>query len=227
MTMILVFLPLLKNEQRVYKPQKTVFMKRIFSLIALLLVVSFVANDTIAQTRKEKKASKKATAKSRGTKLVREECEELAMDITSPNPRAAGNAQSMNEAFATNMALLDARAKLAQQLAVMVDGMAKSFSQQHVTNDKASFEQKSSNIQRAYFEKFLTNTRAICKNTYLTEDGNYNVYVCIEMDPNLSKTVYEQLKKDQIISIEYSEEKFMQEMKEARKVYIENLENIE
>lgn len=202
-------------------------MKRIFSLIALLLVISFVANDTMAQSRKEKKASKKATAKSRGTKLIREECEELAFDITCPNPRAAGNARSMNEAFATNMALLDARANLAQQLSVMIDGMTKSFNQQHMSNDNVSFEQKNSNLQRAYFEKFLTNTRPICKNAYLTEEGDYNVYVCIEMDPNLCKAVYEHLKKDKIVNIECSEEKFMEEMKEARKLYIENLENNE
>ena len=55
-------------------------MKKLFALVAVLLAVCIVPNDVDAQTRKEKKASKKATVQSRGTKLVREECEELAMD---------------------------------------------------------------------------------------------------------------------------------------------------
>ena len=100
-------------------------MKKIFALVAVLLAICVAPNDAEAQSRKEKKDSKKATSQSRGTKLIREECEELAMDITSANPRAAGSAISINEMMATNMALLDANWKylLMAQLKVLTNNM--------------------------------------------------------------------------------------------------------
>lgn len=199
-------------------------MKKLFALVAVLLAVCIVPNDVDAQTRKEKKASKKATEQSRGTKLVREECEELAMDITAANPRAAGNGVSANEMLATNMAMLDARSNLAQQLEVFVNGMIETFNQQYASNGNTSLDQKNTQVQRAYFEKILSNTRPIKKNTYLKEDGSYNVYVCIEMDPNLTKAVFEQLKNDKMLHIDIKEDLFKAEMDKARKLYLENLD---
>ncbi len=198
-------------------------MRKIFALVAILLATCVASNDVYAQSRKEKKASKKATVQSRGTKLVREECEELAMDITATNPRAAGNGVSANEMLATNMALLDARSNLAQQLEVFVNGMIQTFNQQYASGGNTSLDPKNTQIQTAYFEKILTNTRPIHKNTYLKEDGSFNVYVCIEMDPSLTKAVYEQLKNDKILHIDFKEELFKSEMDKARKLYLENL----
>lgn len=199
-------------------------MKRFFAFFTILFAVCLMTSDVVAQSRKEKKQSKKATNKGRGTKLIREECEEMAMDITCPNPRAAGNGKSSNESFATNMALLDARSNLAQQLTVMLNGMSKNFTQETSNGENTSIEMSQGVLQKAYFEKILTNTRPICKNAYLLDDGRFNVYICIEMDPNLTKSLYEQLRKDEIIKVELSEEKFKEEMAEARKMYLENLE---
>lgn len=200
-------------------------MKKIFALVAVLLAICVAPNDAEAQSRKEKKDSKKVTSQSRGTKLIREECEELAMDITSANPRAAGNAISINEMMATNMALLDARSSLAQQLEVFVNGAIKSFNQQYAAEGNISLDQKNTQVQAAYFENILNNTRPICKNTYLKDDGSYNVYVCIEMDPNLTHIVYEQLKNDKMLHIDFNEERFKSEINEARKLYLESLNN--
>ena len=200
-------------------------MKKFFALVAVLLAICVVPNDAEAQSRKEKKDSKKVTSQSRGTKLIREECEELAMDITSVNPRAAGNAISINEMMATNMALLDARSNLAQQLEVFVNGAIKSFNQQYAAEGNISLDQKNTQVQAAYFENILNNTRPICKNTYLKDDGSYNVYVCIEMDPNLTHIVYEQLKNDKMLHIDFNEERFKSEINEARKLYLESLNN--
>ena len=199
--------------------------EKIFALVAVLLAICVAPNDAEAQSRKEKKDSKKVTSQSRGTKLIREECEELAMDITSANPRAAGSAISINEMMATNMALLDARSSLAQQLEVFVNGAIKSFNQQYAAEGNISLDQKNTQVQAAYFENILNNTRPICKNTYLKDDGSYNVYVCIEMDPNLTHIVYEQLKNDKMLHIDFNEERFKSEINEARKLYLESLNN--
>lgn len=199
-------------------------MKKFFVMSAVLLMVCFCPDDMSAQSRREKKASKKATVENRGVQLVREECEELAIDINAVNPRAAGNGTSRNEAMATNIAMLEARSNLSQQLQVMVNGMLETFIQQYDSDGQSSFEQKSTQVQSAYFEKLLSNTRVIRKNVYIKDDGSFNVYVCIEADPNLADNIYTQLQNDKILELDVREDMFKQQMEAARKLYLENLD---
>lgn len=58
-------------------------------LIFMLMMTFVMPSDAFAQKRKEKKASAKVTTQSRGVKVNREECEELAMNITAAYPRVA------------------------------------------------------------------------------------------------------------------------------------------
>ena len=44
------------------------------------------------------------------------------------------------------------------------------------------------------------------------------------MDPNLTKAVFEQLKNDKMLHIDFKEELFKAEMDKARKLYLENLD---
>ena len=195
-------------------------------LLIIMLMMAFVMpNDAFAQKRKEKKASAKATTQSRGVKVNREECEELAMDITAAYPRAAGNAVSANEAMATNLALLDARSNLAQQLEVMVNGMLTNFGEQYASGAAGGFKGSAKQIQEGYFRNILNNTRPIKKNTYLKEDGSFNVYVCIEMNPEQNTAMYNQLRKDEILHIDFDEAMFIERMNKAREEYIRMREN--
>lgn len=195
-------------------------------LLIIMLMMAFVMpNDAFAQKRKEKKASAKATTQSRGVKVNREECEELAMDITAAYPRAAGNAVSANEAMATNLAMLDARSNLAQQLEVMVNGMLTNFGEQYASGTAGGFKGSAKQIQEGYFQNILNNTRPIKKNTYLKEDGSFNVYVCIEMNPEQNTAMYNQLRKDEILHIDFDEAMFIERMNKAREEYIRMREN--
>lgn len=195
-------------------------------LLIIMLMMAFVMpNDAFAQKRKERKASAKATTQSRGVKLNREECEELAMDITAAYPRAVGNAVSANEAMATNLAMLDARSNLAQQLEVMVNGMLTNFGEQYASNAAGGFKDSAKQIQEGYFKNILNNTRPIKKNTYLKDDGSFNVYVCIEMNPEQNTAIYNQLRKDEILHIDFDEAMFIERMNKAREEYIRMREN--
>ncbi len=193
-------------------------MKKIF--IIMLMMAFVMPNDAFAQKRKERKASAKATTQSRGVKINREECEELAMDITAAYPRAAGNAISANEAMATNLAVLDARSNLAQQLEVMVNGMLTNFGEQYASGSAGGFQGSAKQLQEGYFQNILNNTRPIKKNTYLKEDGTFNVYVCIEMNPEQNTAIYNQLRKDEILHIDFDEAMFIERMNKAREEYI-------
>jgi len=159
-----------------------------------------------------------AQSANRGIKLEKEECEAKALEQTA-SIREFGNALSENESFGVNMALLDARSKLAQQLEAMINGMSKRFSEQYEKGQtNSSYTGKGTQIQQGYFEQFLTNTRPICKNTYVKEDGRYNVYVAIELGEQEQKAIYSQLKKDEKLAIDFDEHMFLREMQPQRKI---------
>jgi len=162
-----------------------------------------------------------AAASTRGVKLEKEECEEKAIEAGSP-PREFGIGTADDEAFAVNLALLDARSKLAQQLEVLVSGAITNFNQKYKDKDgAASSYGKAQSFQEGYFEQFLSNTRPICKNTYAKENGDYNVYVAIEIDDGLLSRIQQAITTDREDAIDFKEHVFKEEMKEMRAKYLE------
>jgi hypothetical protein len=159
-----------------------------------------------------------AASANRGLKLQKEECEELALEPTD-NLRESGNGVSAKESFATNLALLDARAKLAQQLEVLVNGLIRNFDQQRSAGNASELDSKQTGLQQGYFEQFLTNTRPICKNTYVKENGDYNVYVCVEIQPKQQQAMYKKLSEDKKIAIDFEEHQFLDELAKAKEEY--------
>uniref|UniRef100_UPI0040573689 hypothetical protein n=1 Tax=Alistipes sp. TaxID=1872444 RepID=UPI0040573689 len=195
-------------------------MKKMWNLGVILVALILLTPLTADAQRRERRARQKAQIEGRGIRIEREECEELAMDITQPNMRAAGNAVSQNESMATSMALNNARAELAAQLEVYVNGCLRTFDQQYASENGMSYDGKSSRVQSSYFAQILKNVRPIKKNTYM-KDGRYNVYVCIEMSPEQATELQRQLSQDQILSIDVQERQFLEEMRMMRQTYIE------
>lgn len=162
--------------------------------------------------------AEQSKAANRGLRLDKEECEEKALEETA-NLREAGNAVSDKESFAVNLALVDARAKLAQQLEVLVNGLIRSFNQQHESGEASASVAKASSVQQAYFEQFLTNTRPICKNTYVLENGKYNVYVCVEMGEQQQRAIYKKLSADQKLATDFAEKQFLDELSKEKEAF--------
>ena len=160
-------------------------------------------------------------AATRGVKVEKEECEEYALALDVP-PRASGKGTSDDESFATNLALLDARTNLAQQLEVLMNGAITNYRNKYGNKGgAASSVQKAQEFQSAYFEQFLKNTRPRCKNAYVKENGDYDVYVAVELDEKMMDSVYDQMSKDVEVEIDFKEHQFKEEMKEMRQRYIE------
>jgi hypothetical protein len=171
-----------------------------------------------AANQKKPTTVEQQQAANRGLRLQKEECEELALEQVE-NLRESGNGISDKEAFAVNLALLDARSKLAQQLEVLINGLIRNFNQQHEADDDFASTAKAGQIQQGYFEQFLTNTRAICKNVYVKEDGKYNVYVCVEMGEQQQRAMYKKLSDDKKIAVDFAEHQFLQELEKAKEDY--------
>jgi hypothetical protein len=61
--------------------------------------------------------------------------------------------------------------------------------------------------------------KTICSNTYVKEDGSYNVYVCVEMGEESLSRVHKKLTDDQKLSIDFAEQQFKKEMEKAKEDY--------
>ncbi|MDR3329077.1 MAG: LPP20 family lipoprotein [Prevotellaceae bacterium] len=205
--------------------------RKVFLVVAVaatgMMVASCGGTKQVAQgyqqpAQTQPKTLEQAQAANRGMKQEKEECEEEALKPTD-NLREAGNGISDKEAFATNLALLDARAKLAQQLEVLINGLMRNFDQQHEAEKGFTRVGKASGVQQGYFEQLLTNTRPICKNTYVKEDGKYNVYVCVEMGEQQKKAVVQKLKDDKILEIDARESLILDDLNKAKEAYRQKL----
>ncbi|MDR2727573.1 MAG: hypothetical protein LBB56_00450 [Chitinispirillales bacterium] len=160
-----------------------------------------------------------ASAATRGVKLEKEECEEKGLEQGTVREFGIGTAD--DEAFAVNIALLDARSKMAQQLEVLVSGAITNYNDKYRKGDASSSANKAEMRQEGYFERFLNNTRPICKNTYVKENGDYNVYVTIELDDGIMSQIHKQVSKDAEMDIDFKEHVFKEEMKEMRQKFLE------
>ena len=158
------------------------------------------------------------TAATRGVRLQRTECQNMALEQTT-NLREWGNGVAISERLAVNSALLDARARMAQQLEVMVTGLTRNFEQQHNVGRDGSAVGVTRMVQEGFFEQFLTGTRPICHVTYVREDGQYNVYVTIELDESVQRNIHRTLRQEQMIHIDFQEHQFLQEMQRAREEF--------
>jgi len=166
-------------------------------------------------------AKAQAAPEGYGTELKQEKCIEKANEFGSPM-RESGNGSADDIGFATNLALLDARAKLAQQLEVLVDGAIKNFDEKYAEKSgAASSVKKAQQYQEAYFERFLNNTRPICQSNYQKANGDYNIFVAIELDDGTLSQIYKSISADREDDIDFKEHIFKEEIQEQRARFLE------
>jgi hypothetical protein len=164
------------------------------------------------------KTPEQKAAADRGVKLDKEACEELALK-ESKNWRAAGNGVSAKEAFARDIAELNAKARLARGLEEQINSLIRTFNQQHAANSTQDLVGKDTGIAEGYADQLLSNVKVICSNTYVKEDGSYNVYVCVEMGEESLSRIHKKLTDDQKLSIDFAEHQFKQDMEKAKEDY--------
>ena len=184
------------------------------AVMAMLASVLFTA---CGSSNKAKTPAQKVAA-DRGVKLDKEECEELAMK-SSKTWRATGNGTSPKETFARDIAELNAKARLARSLEEQINTLIRTFNQQHEAGNTQDFAGKSTGIEQGYADQLLTNVKIICSNSYVKQDGTYNVYVCVEMSNEELPAIHKKLSADKKLSIDFGEHQFMQEMEKMKEEY--------
>jgi hypothetical protein len=192
-------------------------MKRNYLKFALVAIVAGVIVASCGSSKKARTPEQKA-ASERGEQRDKEECQQLALQ-EGKNWRASGNGVSSNEDFAISIAELNAKTRLARRLEEEINALISSFNQRHVSGEKSSEVGKASSISVGYADQLLSNVKTICSNTYVKEDGSYNVYVCVEMGEETLSRIHKKLTDDQKLSIDFAEYQFKQEMEKAKEDY--------
>ena len=185
------------------------------ALVAIIAAVSSCGSSKQATSYKGYQTSPsnpvQAEAANRGVKLELEECEAMATDLTVEGLRTFGQGESAKETFATNKALLDARSKMAQQIRTRVKGMT--VQSQGETHVEGSYTSLSGDVQTQKWDEFVSNAKVIKKNTYVKTNGQYNVYVCIEMPKEQLRALYTNLSEQKAISANITEKMFIEGLK--------------
>lgn len=184
-------------------------------IIAAIVAALFAAEISAAQDS------------SRGVKREKEECEELAF-MADTNPRASANAISSSEAIAYKMAMTEARAELAAQVAAEITGFVRHRAEQYQMTAGAGtdFRVNGDGLQGSVgggsdkprtisaileidsietvqrVSQVIADTRPICKNAYDRADGSVQVYVCLEMGLPAQRRAYKELKKEGLVDID-------------------------
>jgi hypothetical protein len=191
-------------------------MKKVYLKIAIMAGAAAIIAAGCASSKSVTSQQKQAA--NRGVKLEKEECEELAYKADK-TWRAYGNGVSPKESFAKGLAEIDAKTRLARQLEEQINGLIRNFNQQHEAGGTQDLVGKGTEIQEGYVDKILTNVRTICNNSYVKEDGSYNVYVCVEMSEDGISAIHKKLTQDQKLSIDFAEHQFKQDMEKAKEEY--------
>jgi hypothetical protein len=192
-------------------------MKKNYLKFAAMAIAAGVMATSCGGSKALKTPEQKSSA-NRGAKLEKEECEALSVQ-ESKSWRASGNGVSPKESFARSIAELDAKTRLARQLEEQINALIQTFNQQHAAGATQDLVGKNSEVATGYADKLLRNVKIICNNTYVKEDGSYNVYVCVEMGEETLSGIHKQLTDDKKLSIDFAEHQFKQEMEKAKEDY--------
>ncbi|MDR3329037.1 MAG: hypothetical protein LBS63_02865 [Prevotellaceae bacterium] len=180
----------------------------------IVAIAAIIAGVTLSGCGGSKEVAGVAPGK---TKRVKDECQLKALEKDATAWRSWGTGSSAKESFATNLAELDARTKLARQLTVQINGFIRSFNQQHTAGAAAGEVGKASEVQQAYVDKLLTGTRVICTNAYdVAATGQVEVFVCVEMDESAVAGIVKKISDEKKLAIDFAERQFLDEMKKAK-----------
>jgi len=190
-------------------------MRTLYVLIACIAILGSVTLSGCKSKQILTPAQKEAVGEGR-IKKERDECQQLALNAKGETLRAWGEGVSSKESFATNLAELDARTKIARQLEITMEALIKNFNTQHSKDGVLDESGKAVELQEGYVNKMLTGTVPICSNAYVLPNGNNQVYVCVEMAEEKVQELVKQLSKETKMDIDFAEHNFRKEMEEAR-----------
>lgn len=160
--------------------------------------------------------------------VASEPCDNYAFE--APAKRASGVGTHFKEATATNLAQLNARANLAKALQQCVETATKNYadakelfsadeaSSAYVTDQSVGAADR----EAGWAKELIKGAPVVKKTRYKTPNNQWEIHVCVEyqesvaeMAAEITKVFNEKLTQEQKARIDFNEQKFLQEMKEA------------
>ncbi|MDR1226066.1 MAG: hypothetical protein LBK47_04115 [Prevotellaceae bacterium] len=161
------------------------------------------------------------TNQTKRTQRVTDECITLS-EQESSHLRAYGTATAFNENVAVENAEFDAATKLAQRMEFAVEGVRSRYNQTANKGLARAEEQIQKNRLTQYIAQSVKGYKVIKTSMWDRADGGIDAYVCVEMTAptdNLAGNVYDSLRRDDILGIEFDRAKFIEETKEGLEAY--------
>lgn len=149
-------------------------------------------------------------SQTKGVKLKREECEQLAMDAPVSELRAYASAVSGNRDFSRQKAVLYAKGQLSSDIEAVVLNVMKAYRGETAKGTRQTYVEDVKQDIAQMAEQTLENCRVVCSNLYAMPDGTYECHVCVsvpsgEVEKIAGATV---LTQDEKLGVQFEAEQF-------------------
>jgi hypothetical protein len=135
--------------------------------------------------------------------------------------RASATGESPDMGMAMDIAMQNARNRLAAQLEVFVSNLSDQYKKQTMLNDNVTAEQRFESLVREVFKNKLNGSHPICEKVTQGEKNGrtmYTAYVAMELGgEELVKQTANKLSADEELKVDYDYEKFKKSYEEAMK----------
>jgi hypothetical protein len=190
------------------------------SLVYLFVLIILLA--TGCQSAAPVTSTRSASSLPSGETEVVVFCSGPEFFTTSEVFRASAVGESMNMSVAKRKAMTNARSELAASIQSTVRGVTDSYVNSLANNNQEKVSERYESLTREVVNQNLKGLRVICERYTMTAEGNYKVYVAIELSAqNLVDNYYQQLTKTQsqttTADYENLQKRFAEEMVKTKK----------
>lgn len=136
-------------------------------------------------------------------------CSGLEFQTNKEYFRASAMGLSTDMSIAKKKAMTNARAEIAAAIKAKVETVTDNYASSYQQGEKDESKSRYQSLTRTVVEQELSGTRVICEKTMKSTDGNYKVYIALELAGNeIAQAMGNRIKNDDKLRIDFEYEKF-------------------
>ena len=123
--------------------------------------------------------------------------------------RANSIGESLDQVVSKRKALSNARADLAASVKILVESVVDNYVKSSELNNLEQVEERFEGLNREVIKQELVGIKTICEKLTKTTQGKFKTYISIELSAQkLVDKFHERIMKDDLLMIDYDDEKF-------------------
>ncbi|MFZ4724336.1 MAG: hypothetical protein ACOYMD_02745 [Paludibacter sp.] len=179
-------------------------MKTSFLRVSSMLLIAGVVTMMVASCG----SSKSVATKPNATKITIP-CSGPNYQSNSKSLRFAGIGESMDLMTAKKKAMSEARAGLAAAINTTVKSVTDNYVKSGNYNNKEELMKNYEGVQREVVNQSLAGTSVICEESFQTNQGSFQYYVCLELGGSeVLQTLNNKMTSNEQLKVDYNYEKF-------------------